>query len=81
MRCDIEDARPAVGPPPHLALRHTDAGDPYAAIYADMRALWIRLAQTHGLAEPQAPLVLPDAERLAREAMSGKPERKKVAKA
>jgi len=35
-----------------IALRHADAGDPYAAIYADMRALWIRLAQEHGLAEP-----------------------------
>jgi glyoxylase-like metal-dependent hydrolase (beta-lactamase superfamily II) len=37
-----------------IALRHADAGDAYAAIYADMRALWIRLAQQHGLAEPQA---------------------------
>jgi glyoxylase-like metal-dependent hydrolase (beta-lactamase superfamily II) len=37
-----------------IALRHADAGDPYAAIYADLRALWIRLAQRHGLAEPQA---------------------------
>jgi glyoxylase-like metal-dependent hydrolase (beta-lactamase superfamily II) len=37
-----------------MALRHADAGDPYAAIYADMRALWIGLAQQHGLAEPQA---------------------------
>jgi glyoxylase-like metal-dependent hydrolase (beta-lactamase superfamily II) len=37
-----------------MALRHADAGDPYAAIYAEMRALWIRLAQGHGLAEPQA---------------------------
>ncbi len=36
-----------------MALRHADARDPYAAIYADMRALWIRLAQGHGLAEPQ----------------------------
>ncbi len=35
-----------------MALRHADAGDPYAAIYADMRALWIRLAKQHGLAEP-----------------------------
>jgi glyoxylase-like metal-dependent hydrolase (beta-lactamase superfamily II) len=37
-----------------IALRHADAGDPYAAIYADMRALWIQLARRHGLAEPQA---------------------------
>ena len=37
-----------------IALRHADAGDPYAAIYADMRTLWIQLAQSHGLAEPQA---------------------------
>jgi glyoxylase-like metal-dependent hydrolase (beta-lactamase superfamily II) len=37
-----------------IALAHADAADPYAAIYADMRALWIRLAQKHGLAEPQA---------------------------
>jgi glyoxylase-like metal-dependent hydrolase (beta-lactamase superfamily II) len=37
-----------------MALRHADAGDPYAAIYADMRALWIELARGHGLAEPQA---------------------------
>jgi glyoxylase-like metal-dependent hydrolase (beta-lactamase superfamily II) len=37
-----------------IALRHADAVDSYAAIYADMRALWIRLAQQHGLAEPQA---------------------------
>ncbi|HEV2700062.1 MAG TPA: MBL fold metallo-hydrolase [Steroidobacteraceae bacterium] len=37
-----------------IALRHADAGDPYAAIYADMRALWIRLAARHGLAEPAA---------------------------
>jgi glyoxylase-like metal-dependent hydrolase (beta-lactamase superfamily II) len=37
-----------------MALRHADAGDPYAAIYADMRALWIELARRHGLAEPQA---------------------------
>ncbi len=27
-----------------MALRHADAADPYAAIYADMRALWISLA-------------------------------------
>ena len=37
-----------------IALRHADAGDPYAAIYADLRALWIELARRHGLAEPQA---------------------------
>jgi glyoxylase-like metal-dependent hydrolase (beta-lactamase superfamily II) len=37
-----------------MALRHADASDPYAAIYADMRALWITLAARHGLAEPQA---------------------------
>ncbi len=37
-----------------MALRHADAADPYAAIYADMRALWIRLAGAHGLAEPAA---------------------------
>jgi glyoxylase-like metal-dependent hydrolase (beta-lactamase superfamily II) len=37
-----------------MALRHADATDPYAAIYADMRALWIRLATRHGLAEPAA---------------------------
>jgi glyoxylase-like metal-dependent hydrolase (beta-lactamase superfamily II) len=37
-----------------IALRHADAGDPYAAIYEDMRALWIELARRHGLAEPQA---------------------------
>jgi hypothetical protein len=37
-----------------MALRHADAADPYAAIYADMRALWIGLAARHGLAEPAA---------------------------
>jgi hypothetical protein len=37
-----------------MAVRHADAADPYAAIYADMRALWIRLAARHGLAEPAA---------------------------
>lgn len=37
-----------------MALRHAAAADPYAAIYADMRALWIRLATRHGLAEPAA---------------------------
>ncbi len=37
-----------------MALRHAAAADPYAAIYADMRALWIRLATGHGLAEPAA---------------------------
>jgi glyoxylase-like metal-dependent hydrolase (beta-lactamase superfamily II) len=36
-----------------MALRHAAASDPYAAIYADMRALWIELAAKHGLAEPQ----------------------------
>ena len=37
-----------------MAERHAHTGDPYAAIYADMRALWITLAARHGLAEPQA---------------------------
>lgn len=37
-----------------MALRHADASDPYAAILADMRQLWIRLAGLHGLADPQA---------------------------
>jgi glyoxylase-like metal-dependent hydrolase (beta-lactamase superfamily II) len=37
-----------------MALRHAAAADPYAGIYADMRALWIELAREHGLAEPQA---------------------------
>jgi glyoxylase-like metal-dependent hydrolase (beta-lactamase superfamily II) len=37
-----------------MALRHAAASDPYAAIYADMRALWIELAGRHGLADPQA---------------------------
>lgn len=37
-----------------IALRHAEAGDPYGAIYADLRTLWVRLAQRHGLAEPQA---------------------------
>ncbi|HEY6457949.1 MAG TPA: MBL fold metallo-hydrolase [Steroidobacteraceae bacterium] len=37
-----------------MALRHAGAGDPYSAIHADMRALWIELARRHGLAEPQA---------------------------
>lgn len=37
-----------------MALRHADAADPYAAIYADMRALWITLAARHGLAEAAA---------------------------
>ena len=37
-----------------IALRHAAASDPYPAIYAELRALWIGLAQTHGLAEPQA---------------------------
>ena len=36
-----------------IALRHAAASDPYAAIYADMRTLWIQLAGRHGLAEPQ----------------------------
>jgi glyoxylase-like metal-dependent hydrolase (beta-lactamase superfamily II) len=36
-----------------MALRHAEAADPYAAIHADMRALWIELARRHGLAEPQ----------------------------
>jgi glyoxylase-like metal-dependent hydrolase (beta-lactamase superfamily II) len=37
-----------------IALRHADAPDPYSAIYADMRTLWVRLAAHHGLAEPEA---------------------------
>ncbi|MEJ0005089.1 MAG: hypothetical protein WDM77_01505 [Steroidobacteraceae bacterium] len=37
-----------------IALRHTDAVDPYAAIYGDMRALWILLAQRHGVINPAA---------------------------
>ena len=37
-----------------MTLRHAAAADPYAAIYADMRALWIDLARAHGLAEPEA---------------------------
>ncbi len=37
-----------------MALGHRDAVDPYAAIFADMRALWIRLAQRHGVATPGA---------------------------
>lgn len=37
-----------------IALRHVDAVDPYAAIYADMRALWILLAQRHGVTHPAA---------------------------
>jgi glyoxylase-like metal-dependent hydrolase (beta-lactamase superfamily II) len=37
-----------------MAQRHADAPDPYHAIYADMRALWIELARRHGLADPQA---------------------------
>jgi hydroxyacylglutathione hydrolase len=37
-----------------MALRHADAADPYAAIHAEMRALWIELARRHGLAEPAA---------------------------
>jgi glyoxylase-like metal-dependent hydrolase (beta-lactamase superfamily II) len=37
-----------------MALRHADAADPYQAIYADMRTLWIELARGHGVAEPQA---------------------------
>ena len=37
-----------------MALSHAGSADPYAAIYADMRALWIRLAAAHGLAEPAA---------------------------
>ena len=37
-----------------MARRHADATDPFAAIHADMRALWIELARRHGLAEPQA---------------------------
>jgi glyoxylase-like metal-dependent hydrolase (beta-lactamase superfamily II) len=37
-----------------MALRHADAADPFAAIHAEMRALWIDLARRHGLAEPVA---------------------------
>jgi glyoxylase-like metal-dependent hydrolase (beta-lactamase superfamily II) len=37
-----------------MALRHAAAADPYAAIYTDMRALWIELARRHGVAEPAA---------------------------
>jgi glyoxylase-like metal-dependent hydrolase (beta-lactamase superfamily II) len=37
-----------------IAQRHAHLSDPYAPIYADMRALWITLAARHGLAEPQA---------------------------
>ena len=37
-----------------LALRHADDADPYAAIYGEMRALWIELAGRHGLADPAA---------------------------
>jgi glyoxylase-like metal-dependent hydrolase (beta-lactamase superfamily II) len=37
-----------------MTLRHAAAADPYAGIYADMRALWIELARQHGLAEPEA---------------------------
>jgi hypothetical protein len=37
-----------------MARSHADAADPYAAIHADMRALWIQLAGRHGLADPRA---------------------------
>jgi len=37
-----------------LALRHAADADPYASIYAQMRALWIELAGRHGLADPAA---------------------------
>jgi len=37
-----------------MALGHRDAVDPYAAIFGDMRALWIGLAQRHGVATPGA---------------------------
>ena len=37
-----------------IARRHANAGDPYEAIYADMRALWIDLADRHGVADPRA---------------------------
>jgi glyoxylase-like metal-dependent hydrolase (beta-lactamase superfamily II) len=37
-----------------MALRHAGDADPYATIYAEMRALWIELAGRHGLADPQA---------------------------
>jgi len=37
-----------------MALAHADGLDPYAAIYGDMRALWILLAQHHGVPDPAA---------------------------
>jgi len=37
-----------------IAQRHAAAADPYAAISAAMRALWIELAGRHGLADPAA---------------------------
>jgi glyoxylase-like metal-dependent hydrolase (beta-lactamase superfamily II) len=36
-----------------IGQRHADDPDPYAAIYAEMRALWIELAGRHGLADPE----------------------------
>ena len=37
-----------------IARAHAEDADPYAAIHADMRALWVKLAGEHGLADPQA---------------------------
>lgn len=37
-----------------MGRRHADDPDPYAAIYARMRDLWIGLAGRHGLADPAA---------------------------
>ena len=37
-----------------MTLRHAEAADPYAAIFADMRTLWIGLAERHGVATPGA---------------------------
>jgi glyoxylase-like metal-dependent hydrolase (beta-lactamase superfamily II) len=37
-----------------MALRNADAADPYAAIHAQMRELWIDLAGRHGLADPRS---------------------------
>jgi glyoxylase-like metal-dependent hydrolase (beta-lactamase superfamily II) len=37
-----------------IALRHADASDPYTAIAADMRTLWVRLAARHGIAQAEA---------------------------
>jgi glyoxylase-like metal-dependent hydrolase (beta-lactamase superfamily II) len=37
-----------------MARAHADAPEPYSAIHADMRALWIQLGERHGLADPRA---------------------------